>query len=74
MSRFLRNILARRILRRRIAKRVKDCFEGIDLTRHSFNVSGQLLATRDGQTQFYVAAEIDRAIANINTLLNELRS
>jgi len=72
-SRFLRNLLARRIIRRRIAKRIKQCFDGLDLTRHSFNVGGTLMRTTMGDDKFYSAAEIDKAIDRINALMRDLR-
>ncbi len=73
MATFLRNILARRIIRRRIAARIRACFDGLDLTRHSFVAGGFPMRTATGCDQFYRADEIDKAIANINALMRDLR-
>jgi hypothetical protein len=73
-SRFLRNILARRIMRRRIADEIKRCFDGIDLTRQSFMMDGKYLKSESGEVKFYSSTEIDTAILRLNTLMNSLRS
>lgn len=73
-SRFLRNILARRYMRRRIADEIKRCFNSVDLTRNSFDLDGRILKNDKGETSFYSATEIDAAILRLNTLMNSLRS
>jgi hypothetical protein len=70
----LRDMLARRWIRRRIAKRILACFDGIDLNRHSFVADGRTLRTQSGEERFYQAGEIDRAIDRINELMKELRA
>ena len=73
-SRFLRNILARRIMRRRIAYEIERCFNGINLSRNSFNLDGRILKNSSGETLFYSATEIDAALLRLNTLMKSLRS
>lgn len=71
----MRNTLARRMIRRRIAKRVLACFDGVDLTQHTFeNGHGRFIRTTAGEDRFYSAGQIDVAIKRVNELLAELQS
>lgn len=59
---------------RKIADEIKACFDGIDLTKHSFAMGREILQSVDGETKFYSATEIDKAIARINALMSTLRA
>lgn len=68
-----RNLMARRLRDERIAKRIRACFDNVDLTKHSFIYADRQVQTTDGVDLFYKAPEVDKAIANINKLMRELR-
>ena len=55
-----------------IAKKIKACFDEVKLTKQVFKFNGQT-ADADGETEFYKASEIDKAIGKINTLIGELQ-
>lgn len=57
-----------------VADRIKACFDGIDLTRHQFNVGGVITRTEDGCGEFYKASAINEAIERINALMADLRN
>lgn len=73
MVKLIRLLMARRLRDERIAKRIKACFDEVDLTKHSFIYDNRPVVTMDGEDTFYKAPEIDKAIANINKLMRELR-
>lgn len=75
IARLMRNTLVRRLIRRRIAKRILACFDGVDLTQHTFESGhGRFIRTTAGEDRFYSASQIDVAIKRVNELLSELRS
>lgn len=73
MRRFLRNILARRLMRRRIADEIERSLEDLG-NKHCFDVNGQRIKTPDGEDMFFSATKIDAAILRLNTLMKSLRS
>lgn len=68
----VRILLLRRRAKRRVAKRIKRCFDGVPLDRYTFIVCGVKATTEDGCTKFYKADEIDTVIARVNALYAEL--
>lgn len=54
-----------------IAKKIKACFKGIDLTTQTFAVDGKYMEV-DGCKKFYRVDQIDLAIKRINKLIHEL--
>lgn len=63
----------KRAIRIDAARRVKECFDGIDLTKQHFTVQGiGQLKDASGESQFYRAGEIDTAIKRLNAVLNDL--
>jgi hypothetical protein len=57
-----------------VAEQIRACFDGIDLTRHQFNVGGIITRAEDGCGEFYKASAINEAIERINELMRSLRS
>ena len=59
------------------ADRIVRCFDGIDLTKQSFVTQAHGVSvfnkTPCGETKFYKAGEIDKAIEKINALVDELK-
>ncbi len=70
-----------RLLRRQIdcardyetANRIVRCFDGIRLDRSRFVFGSQEIKDGHGENYFYPASEIDKVIANINALTDELK-
>lgn len=63
-----------------IANRIVRCFDGLDLTVQTFTIQGnsgfasdRVVKTTSGETKFYSAGEIDKALAKINELVDELK-
>ena len=71
---YIRSVTVRRIRGRRINARIRAAFENIDLTKHSFVVDGRALSTMGGASSFYSSDEVDKAIAALNKLMQELEA
>jgi hypothetical protein len=56
-----------------VADRIRACFDGVDLTRHGFQIDHQQVKNADGESLFYAAGQIDKALERINALMRELR-
>lgn len=57
---------------RKIANRIRECFRGDRLDRHSFNTSTGTVRTPKGETVFYEERGIQAVLDDINKLLAEL--
>lgn len=55
-----------------IAKQINACFDGIRLTRQTFTINGNTIKSSSGERVFYEAEQVDRAIKNLNDLINSL--
>lgn len=55
-----------------IATKIKACFDEVKWTKQIFKFNSQT-ADVDGETEFYKASEIDKAIEKINVLIDELQ-
>jgi hypothetical protein len=64
-----------RAVKRQAAKMVLNAFDGVDWQKQCFTINGgTLLHDGSGETHFYRADEIDRAIARLNEVLMELQA
>jgi len=52
-------------IRQRIAKRLKECFKDLDLTKTRFMVDGRTVKV-DDDTHFYKATSVDKIIKVLN--------
>lgn len=81
MLSLLKSLFKSRISREyNIANRIVRCFDGLDLTVQTFTISrgagfgsDHLVQTSSGETKFYSAGEVDKALAKINVLVAELK-
>lgn len=62
-----------RVERQRIADKIVECFNSINISSNTFVVNGSRLSNYNGETRFYERKEIDKAIENINALVDDLR-
>jgi hypothetical protein len=62
-------------VRRKAAAKVKEAFDGVNWSKQSFTINnGSFLQGSKGETQFYLAGEIDSAIERLNKVLRDLNS
>jgi len=57
---------------KKIGEKVRACFDDVDWAKNTFIWGNHKVETDDGQTVFYKAKDIDRAIKKLNNVLNDL--
>jgi len=55
-----------------IANAITRCFDEVDMTAQTFNMSGQPIKDANDCSVFYSKPELDKAIDKINLLVDEL--